>query len=68
MKVKCKNDLVDGLTVGNEYNVYGIYIRKNSIVYGIIDDYGVMNEFNINRFGNIFKTLGGVIFSYEEII
>lgn len=29
MKVKCKNDSVDGLTEGKEYNVYGIYMRKN---------------------------------------
>lgn len=50
MRVRCIDDCVDGITLDKAYNVKAIFIRENYIQYGVIDDYGVYNEYNSARF------------------
>ena len=50
MKVKCIDDLVDGVTKGKEYKVTNLFIRNDINLYGIVDNYGVYNEFRADRF------------------
>ncbi|MGL6184831.1 MAG: hypothetical protein ACRC1T_05570 [Clostridium chrysemydis] len=48
--VKCINDLVDGISEGNTYNVEDVIEHDNELSYWIKDDYGVFNEFKSDRF------------------
>ena len=50
MKVRCVDGLVDGLTKEKEYDITHIFIRKDGILYGLIDNYGTYNEFKAERF------------------
>lgn len=50
-KVKCINDLVDGITKGQIYDVSVIRKRNDKLLnYFLKDDYGQYNEFKSDRF------------------
>ena len=55
MIVKCINDMVDGISMGNIYKVYNVIKCNNTYSYWLKDDYGVFNEFKADRF----KIIGG---------
>lgn len=51
LKVKCVNDLVDGISKGLIYDVSVVRKREDGLLgYFIKDDYGQYNEFKSNRF------------------
>lgn len=56
MKVICIKDGVDGLTKGKVYEVTNLFIRNDCGflgLYGLRDNYGVYNEYNVGRFNII---------------
>ncbi|MBO3398535.1 hypothetical protein JJB71_13400 [Clostridium perfringens] len=50
MIVECINDMVDGISMGKVYKVYNVIKHNDTYSYWLKDDYGVFNEFKVDRF------------------